>query len=417
MYKVFTSLCALSLATAFADQPFFQPEAMPQITFTESLPVATIEESPKVAPQAKVAAAPAPKKATSHPVTAFTGKVKARKVRLRLQPDLESRIIKELSKNDLVAIVGEQDNFWAVEPPSDTKAYVFRSFVLDNVVEGNRVNIRLEPHLDAPIIGHFSSGDRIDSAVISATNNKWLEIAPPEQLRFYVAKDYIEYAGGPEVKAQMDKRHATAEQLLDATAVLAKSEMRKSFEEIDFDRIANGYATLINDFHDFPELVEHAKEALASVQENYLEKRIAFLEANPQVEQESIAAVKSTESQQDYGASVTEVSDRMKLWEPVEDALFLSWSAMNDGRSILDFYEEQKYSATTITGIVEPYTSHAVKNKPGDFIIRDKDLPVGYAYSTQVNLQSLVGKRVTLNAVPRPNNNFAFPAFFVLSVE
>jgi hypothetical protein len=65
---------------------------------------------------------------------------------------------------------------------------------------------------------------------------------------------------------------------------------------------------------------------------------------------------------------------------------------------------------------VEAYAS-PVKNKPGDFIIRDKDLPVAYVYSTQVNLQNLVGKKVTMIGIPRSSNNFAFPTFFIISVE
>ncbi|MGD0665819.1 MAG: hypothetical protein ABSA17_08880, partial [Rhabdochlamydiaceae bacterium] len=69
-----------------------------------------------------------------------------------------------------------------------------------------------------------------------------------------------------------------------------------------------------------------------------------------------------------------------------------------------------------LTGIVEPYAS-MVKHKPGDYVLKDKDLPKAYLYSTQVNLQEYVGKKVSILVVPRSNNNFAFPAYFVLSVE
>ncbi len=98
---------------------------------------------------------------------------------MRLRPDLDSRIIKELSKNELVTIIGEKGDFWAVQAPAGTKAFIFRSFVLDNVVEGTRVNVRLEPSLDAPVIAHLSSGDKIEDPSISPINPKWLEIAPP----------------------------------------------------------------------------------------------------------------------------------------------------------------------------------------------------------------------------------------------
>lgn len=426
MSKFFTyfcaSLCAYSASALHADAPMeSMPEAMPEFRSIETVQMPIEETAPAfiapliAEPQAepKVEPKKVVEKKPEVSVNPFTGKVKGRKVRMRLRPDLDSRIIKELSKNELVTIIGEKGDFWAVQAPNDTKAYVFRSFVLDNVVEGNRVNVRLEPSLDAPVIAHLSSGDKIEEPSISPINPKWLEIAPPENTRFYIAKEYIEYAGGPEVKQQMDRKLDAAEQLLDASSLLSKAELRKSFEDVDFDRIAKGYNTVINDFSEFPDLVEQAKEALASFQEAYLQKRIAHLESQP-AEQFAAASDKNSSSEQFENISM--ITDRMKMWEPMEEALYLSWANINDNKTQANYYEEQKLAAVEISGIVEPYTS-PVKAKPGDFILRDKDVPVGYVYSTQVNLQSLVGKQVKLVAAPRPNNNFAFPAYYVLSVE
>jgi hypothetical protein len=110
------------------------------------------------------------------------------------------------------------------------------------------------------------------------------------------------------------------------------------------------------------------------------------------------------------------MTDKMRLWEPLEEALYSSWSTLNDNKSRQDYYEEQTLASVEISGIVEPYVTPA-KNRPGDFIVRDKDLPVAYIYSTKVNLQNLVGKQVKLVGVPRPNNNFAFPAYYVIAAE
>src|SRR5690606_27647111 len=108
----------------------------------------------------------------------FTGKILANKVRVRSKPDLESHVIKQLSKGDLLLITGEEGEFWAVQPPSGTKAYVFRTYILDGVVEANRVNVRLEPHIDAPIIARLRTGERVKGNVCPM-NHKWLEIEPP----------------------------------------------------------------------------------------------------------------------------------------------------------------------------------------------------------------------------------------------
>jgi hypothetical protein len=351
-------------------------------------------------------------------VNPFTGKIKGRKVRMRLQPDLDSKIIKELSRNEMITVIGERGDFWAIEAPAEIKGYVFRSFILDNVVEGNRVNVRLEPSLDAPIIAHLNSGDKIKDAVISPINPKWLEIAPPKSTHFYIVKEYVEYAGGPEIKAQLDRHRSAAEQLLDTTNMISKAQMRKPFEEIDFDRIVKGYNTVITDFNQFSELVEQAKEALAVFQEEYLQKRISHLESQSSDRYAAVDGKKSPSKEffeEKEFATISMITDKMRLWDPIEEALYLSWSNVNDNKNQRDYYEEQKLAAIEISGILEPYTS-PVKNKPGDFILRDKDIPVGYVYSTQINLQNLVGKQVKLVVVPRPKNNFAFDAYYVLSV-
>lgn len=355
---------------------------------------------------------PKPVKIVETSVQPFTGKVKAKKVRLRAHADLDSRIIRELGKNDLITIVGEKGDFWAVEPPSGIKAYVFRSFILDNVVEGNRVNIRMEPDLEAPVIGHLNSGDKIEGSIASA-NNKWLEIDPPSQVHFYVAKEFIENVGGPEMKKQFEKRKESALNLLENTSTLTYSEFNKSFDEIDIDRLNLSYQTIIDDYSDFPEYVEQAKEALASIQEKYVQKKIAFLESKSSMTRESATSEAFVAEEMKTEIDPT---DKMKLWEPVEESIFLTWARMNEDKNMQEYYEEQKIAALPVTGILDVYNS-PVKNKPGDFILRDKDLPIAYLYSTQVNLQDFIGKKITAVVSPRPNNHFAFPAFFVLSVE
>ena len=109
-------------------------------------------------------------------------------------------------------------------------------------------------------------------------------------------------------------------------------------------------------------------------------------------------------------------TDRMKIWEPIEESLYLTWSAMHHAKTMNDYYAEQKLKCKTISGILEAY-KEPVKNKPGDYILKDKDTLVSFLYSTHVNLEDLVGKRVTVSVVQRPNNNFAFPAYYVLDAE
>lgn len=336
----------------------------------------------------------------------FTGKVKGEKVRVRLQPDLDGYIVRELNNLEYVSVVAQEGDFYCIEPGESVKAYIFRSFVLDGIVEGNRVNVRLEPDLEAPVIGHVNSGDRVEG-VVSEKNRKWLEIAPPSNARFYVAKDLIEYAGDPELKAKMAKRKETVEQLLEAANLFAQTELDHEFEEIDFERVKEGFLTIIHEYSDFPSKASGAKEALAKVQEQYLEKRIAYLEEK--------AALVTHPVGSDRKKSLSSKT-QIRMWGPLEEGLYASWAKTNEERSIEDFYEEQRLVGSTITGVLEPFKS-PVQNKPGDFILKNKNLPVAYVYSTKVDLDEYVGKQITVVGSPRSNYHFAFPAYFVHSVE
>jgi uncharacterized protein YgiM (DUF1202 family) len=362
----------------------------------------------------------------------FTGKILANKVRIRAKADLESHIVRQVNKNDLLLIVAEEGDFYAVQPLKDTKAYVFRSYVLDDIVEASRVNVRLEPHVDAPIIGQLQAGDKV-SGQVCAINHKWLEIAPPATTRFYVSKEFVSQAGGPEYLTMMEKRKTQLEEQLSKAFFVAEAECKKNYEEMSILEPTEMLQTIVRNFTDFPEALEQAKQALALLKETYLQKKIIYLESKAELSssaKEELLSKHQAENQELFKkdtinvnsdlwgsrAIKKELSNQMHLWDTIEESLFLSWSTFHTGKKFDDFYAEQKANASVISGIIDSY-GHPVKNKPGDFILRSEDAPLAYLYSTRVDLSKLTGKKVTLLVSPRPNNHFAFPAYYVLSVE
>ncbi|MBU6384055.1 MAG: SH3 domain-containing protein [Verrucomicrobia bacterium] len=360
----------------------------------------------------------------------FTGKLVANKVRIRAKADLESPIVRQLNKNDLLLVVGEEGDFYAVEPMKDTKAYVFRSYILDQVVEANRVNIRLEPHVDAPIIGQLQAGQKVDGTVCSI-NPKWLEITPPKSVKFFIAKEFVANAGGPEYLANMQKRKSQVEELITSAFMQAEEECKKTYEEMAPQHVIEQFQKILRNFADFPEACTQAKEGLALLKETYLNKKIAYLEAKAElstVAKEELLAKHKEENNQLFAGDAVKVNpslwskrsprdEHLGFWDTIEESLFLSWSAFHTGKSFNEYYAEQKANASVLTGTIERYT-YDVHNKPGDFILRGTDdAPLAYLYSTQVDLDKCTGKMVTVLAHPRPNHHFAFPAYFVFSVE
>ena len=363
----------------------------------------------------------------------FTGKAVANKVRLRVKPDLESHILRQMNKNDLLLITGEEGDFYTVAPPKDTKAYVFRSYILDDRVEADRVNVRLEPHVDAPIIGQLQMGYTV-KGTICPVNHKWLEISAPKETRFYVSKEYIVQAGGPEYLSSMEKRKSQVEELLNSAFLIAETECKKPYQEIAPQVAIDKFQTILRNFSDFPESVSQAKEALALLKETYLNKKIAFLEAkaelSPTAKEELLVKHRAESSELFADAPVIvdpnlwnkrtpqkKMTTPMRAWGTLEESLYLSWTAFHSGKRVDDFYSEQRANAALLTGKIETY-SEAVKDRPGDYILyQNNGTPLAYLYSTQVDLSQYVGQNITILASPRPNNHFAFPAYFVLSVE
>lgn len=370
----------------------------------------------------------------------FTGKVSASKVRMRTSPNLEGFVVRETSPGELFAVTGIENDFYVVKAPKGSKGYVFRTYILDGVVEAERVNIRLSPETEAPIIGRLNSGDKVN-AILCAANNKWFEIELPETSHFYIAKEYIENIGAIEVLAKKEEKHAEGMHLLNSAILYGRSEIQKPFEEIDFDNIHRRLSHISNHFNEFSDLADKAAEANHLFEETYMQKKIAFLEyraeknmasrdeiaslkkfAKPDQSSESetsspIATVgQKTTSTLGLATSEAGFSDKMLIWQPLEESIYHLWASTHEGSSLEDFYKEEAEKATILSGIVEPY-NRPVKNRPGDFLLRSDNIPVAFLYSTKINLNEVVGKKITVIGLSRPNNHFAFPAYFVLSAQ
>jgi hypothetical protein len=402
-------------------------------------------KTPLISKKSETRAAPSSVVAKFEP---FTGKIIKNKVRLRLQANYEGPVVRELNHHDYVVVLGENDDFYAVQPPSDIHGYVFRTYILDNVVEGDRVNIRLQPDREATIVSQLKAGDRVVGSVASA-NNKWLEIALPSTTRFYIAKEYVEKVGDAGFKERLDNRRQAAYDLLNTTDAMSKAELQKPFDQMGIAGIKANYQHIINDYSEFSDIITQAKESLTAIQDAYTAKKLVYLEEQSQASSSTIETNKKLnaeleaqknkishlEQQIEQNRQVATVMQptietlhnvkkphqlpvNMSIWIPTEENLFNAWSRQSGKHTPQEFYEEQKQQGFVLQGIVDPYT-RTVKNKPGDYMLINtaSKLPIAFLYSTHINLQDYVGHEVSILVSPRNNNNFAFPAYFVLTIE
>ncbi len=362
--------------------------------------------------------------AASSPLSPFTGKVSGSNVRLRVLPHLDAAIIRECEKGELVLVDQLKDEFFAIKPPKGTKLFVFRSYILDDTLEADRVNIRLAPSREAPIVAQLHSGDRVVGQ-ISEENHKWLMIDPPENIRFYLAKDYVEKVAGPEHIVFMEKRAEEVKEKLARVQSLTMQESIRPFEQMQAEKVSKDYKEIIENYTDFSNEVEIAQKELASFQENYTQKRIAHLEKKAKMADEM---QKMAQKEELLSFSVN-ADDRKESEEEAPSAIHvihvndeeeLSIAARSPSPSERNFQVIQEGDEKTVSlrGIVRPFTM-SVKNKPGDFILESPldRVPIAYLYSSQVNLEQLVDQEVSLVGLERSNKNFAYPAYQVITTQ
>lgn len=349
----------------------------------------------------------------------FTGKITGHNVRMRLQPSLDAQVFKELDRDDLVLVSGIVDDFYACMPPKGLKGYIFRTYVLDGVVEGTNVFVRLGPDRTSPSIAQLNSGDTV-KGVISPQNNKWLEIDIPADVRFYVAKDYVQRAGDAAFFAKQESRKQdAAKTLADIEATLDK-ELEKPFHKIQLATIHARLNQFISEHKDMPQAVSQAETLIAHMQQLYLTRSVALKEeetppiAEPEKKQQPVAKEPSPSIAPPAPAKPVATLS----WQEQELAFVESLIANGKAQTADEFYKHELESDNTLHGTIKPYNSF-VSTRPGDFVLLNlkTNLPIAYLYSTKADLSAWVNKPVTIWVSERPNHNFAFPAYFVLKVE
>ncbi|GAB4227014.1 MAG: SH3 domain-containing protein [Chlamydiales bacterium] len=370
----------------------------------------------------------------------FTGRVTHHKVRVRAEPQLESQIVKEANKGDFFIILDELEDFYVIKPPKDIKVYIYRTFVIDQIIEGSKVNVRLFPSLEAFVVAQLNNGDRVEGE-ICPDNPRWYAITPPESTRFYIAKDYVEKVGSVNFLSQIEKKMKEAEYLLSSAKKMGEEEFIKTFEDIALDEIYGYLDKVINDYQEFPQYVTEAKKLSSNLQKSYLQKKIHFLEEKVDFSSDSLKNPQTTtiEEIKLYQEQLREITSETTngfcenntpsftqnenphtvIWHPIEQKIFEDWMNQQENKnvSLKDFYSAQLKKAVMMKGVIKPYEK-PVKDKPGDYLLinRSNQLPLAYLYSTHVNLHDYIGLEVYLVGVKRDNNHFAFPAYYVIEI-
>jgi hypothetical protein len=350
----------------------------------------------------------------------FTGEVQNDKVRLRLSPVLESLVLEEVEKGTLLAIKGEEEGFYSLEPTENLKAYVYANFIENGKCLASNVNVRLSPSVDAPVLAQLQQGDQVIE-VDAKPQSGWIQIKPPKSVNLYVAKEYIKNIGSIGYIISQKRRDLEVKNLIKKTKENKAVEFSKPFMHISLQNILTPLEKVLNDYKDFPHLVNDAVMLVHQYKQDYLQLKVQFLENEKNTLVTTVVEPRKSLIPQNSTPLIEKVAikvDAKDEFVEIEENIYNNWRSKHKNEGYELYKKTQLQSADELQGILEPY-NRLLKNKPGNYVLVNplNKLPIAYIYSTTVSLKEYEGQIVTILATERPNHNFAFPAYHVWSIH
>lgn len=129
------------------------------------------------------------------------GVVIAKDVNVRSGADTTASVIATLSLGEYVQIIDSEDDWYLIQLSNGNQGWVYNDLVVpmyDNkdlmkkgIVNGNGVNVRELPNVNANVIKSLNKGSEVK---LVGENAEWYEILIDDQLKGWIRSDYIELA-------------------------------------------------------------------------------------------------------------------------------------------------------------------------------------------------------------------------------
>jgi SH3-like domain-containing protein len=134
-------------------------------------------------------------------------RVKVQELYLRAGPNRNFEVLKKLKKGDILEFVEEKYGWTRVVLPEDVPLYIYRQMVAVSgnraIVVKNRVNVRARPNLNSTVVGQVNKGNILTVIGMEAD---WIKIRPPSGFTGWVKSEYVEKCEYiPIIKSQENK--------------------------------------------------------------------------------------------------------------------------------------------------------------------------------------------------------------------
>jgi uncharacterized protein YraI len=117
-------------------------------------------------------------------------RVTAANVNLRSGPGVDSEVVAQVSKGDLLNVGDQVSTNWVqVVPPDHVDAWIHGTLVDEGVVTAPKAQIRGGPGINYRAMGKLSRGDKV---AVRGQWKDWLKVAPPVGAYLWISVAYVE---------------------------------------------------------------------------------------------------------------------------------------------------------------------------------------------------------------------------------
>lgn len=143
----------------------------------------------------------------AHAAETEMARVVGNRVNLRAEPELRSEVVGQVMRNDRLHVVSVTDEWVEVRPPEEVKFWVHGDFIDGDEISAPRLNVRAGPGINHAIMARLERGDRV---VRRETFAEWVAIATPDEATVWIAREFVERELPPAKEAPQPERPPVA---------------------------------------------------------------------------------------------------------------------------------------------------------------------------------------------------------------
>jgi hypothetical protein len=126
-------------------------------------------------------------------------RVTAESVNLRTAPRMESEVVGQVAKDDVLDVLRIDGNWLEVVPPTNVDLWVYGDLVQTGEVAVSKLVVRSGPGISYATVGRLEKGQKLD---VRGSHGDWLKVTPPRGSAVWISRQFVEDFVRPSPAAQ-----------------------------------------------------------------------------------------------------------------------------------------------------------------------------------------------------------------------